>query len=148
VGRRGIFNIVLGIICCGGFAILVASRSAILSYCGVFTVAGTLFPVQANNLAWINNNNYGVYTRGVAIALITAWGNLNGIMSSNVYRDNDQPWYRTANSIMLGIVCVGMVGGSILHHTLLKIANRKRIDINQTFGGEEEYVHRNQLYTV
>ena len=77
-------------------------------------------------ITWINNNFEGVYKRGVAVGAVVMWGNLNGIMSSNIYRDTDAPWYRVGHCIVLGYVAVGLVGGSILNVTLLSLENRKR----------------------
>jgi len=77
-------------------------------------------------ITWINKNFEGVYKRGVAVGAIVMWGNLNGIMSSNIYRDTDAPWYRVGHCIVLGYVAVGLVGGSILNVTLLSLENRKR----------------------
>jgi len=80
----------------------------------------------------MNNNVQGVYKRGVAIGNFITWANINGIMSSNIYRQNDAPWYRLGNSVILGYVSIGVVGGSIVNHILLRIGNRRR-----DAGGED-----------
>ena len=74
----------------------------------------------------MGNNIEGVYKRGVFIAAVTGWGNLNGLMSSNVYRTSDEPWYRLGHSIVLGYVVFCLVGGSILFYVFLRIGNRHR----------------------
>lgn len=47
-------------------------------------------------------------------------------MSSNVYRQPDAPYYRRGHLIVLMYLAVGLVGGSILNITCLKIGNKMR----------------------
>jgi hypothetical protein len=126
VRLRGIFNIIFGLIACGGFTILIISREAPLSYGGVFLCAIGIYSCVANNTTWMSNNVEGVYKRGVAVGTIIAWGNLNGIMSSNVYRQADEPWYRSGHCVILGYLVVALVFGSILNIIFLSIGNRRR----------------------
>ena len=51
------------------------------------------------------------------------WGNLNGIVSSNIYT----PGIRTGHSIMLAYLIVFLFGGSILQYILLRQENAKRL---------------------
>jgi hypothetical protein len=97
-----------------------------LSYAGTFFAAVGIYSAAANNITWLNNNVEGVYKRAVAVASIIAWGNMNGIMSSNVYRSIDAPWYRWADCVVLGYLAIALVGGSILNLIFVKIANRRR----------------------
>jgi hypothetical protein len=83
----------------------------------------------------MNNNIGGVYKRGVSIGAIVTWGNLNGIMSSNVYRDRDKPWYRLGHSIILGYVAICLVGGSVVNLIFLSLGNRRR-KIDEATGKE------------
>ena len=57
---------------------------------------------------------------------VIAWGNLNGVMSSNIYRSEDAPWYRLGHSVVLGYLACGLLVGSCLNLTFLTIANRRR----------------------
>ena len=102
------------------------SRQAHLSYAGTFLAAIGIYSSAANNLTWTNNNVEGVYKRGVTLATVIAWGNLNGIVSSNVYRSKDAPWYSPGHCIILGYLGIGLVGGSILNMLLLHIGNKRR----------------------
>lgn len=126
LGRRGIFNIIFGTIAATGFTILIASRNSHLSYFATFLSAIGIYSCAGNTVAWINNNVEGVYKRGVFLAAVIGWGNLNGLMSSNVYRENDSPWYRLGHCIVLGYIVLGLVGGSIAFYTFLSIGNRRR----------------------
>lgn len=130
-GRRGVFNITFGLIGCAGFAILIASRDAKLSYAGTFLGAAGIYPCISNTITWVGNNVQGVYKRGVTLGTVIAWGNLNGVMSSNIYRSQNAPWYTLGHSVVLGYLAVGLVTGSILNEIFLWIGNRKRMNENE-----------------
>jgi hypothetical protein len=68
----------------------------------------------------------GVYKRGVVLATVISWGNINGVMSCNVYRTVDAPWYQLGNAVILGYVSVGLVIGSALNLIFLSIGNKIR----------------------
>ena len=125
-GRRGVFNIGLALIGCTGFSILVASRNAKLSYAGTFLGAAGIYPCISNTIVWVGNNVEGVYKRGVSLGMVIAWGNYNGIMASNIYREVDAPWYRLGHSVVLGYLAVCLLGGSIVNYICLSLANRRR----------------------
>jgi hypothetical protein len=67
----------------------------------------------------------------VTVALVICFGNLNGIISSNVYSSNQAPYFTLGHSIVLTYTAVFLVGGHILNYTLLRMANKKR-----DLGGE------------
>lgn len=57
---------------------------------------------------------------------VIGWGNLNGVVSSNIYQEKDAPLYRQGHGIVLGYLTIFLLGGSILQYTLLKKENKKR----------------------
>jgi hypothetical protein len=54
------------------------------------------------------------------------WGNLNGIVASNVYRAQDAPKFYPGHGVVLGYLTICLFLGSILQMILLRIENRKR----------------------
>ena len=62
---------------------------------------------QANSVAWVSSNIEGSYKRGVTLAIAIGWGNVNGAVTSNVYRTNDAPWYSLGHGIVLGYIAIG-----------------------------------------
>ncbi|KAL7275393.1 hypothetical protein RUND412_001671 [Rhizina undulata] len=124
--KRGLFNIgtsLLGVI---GFGILVGSQNAALSYVAVFLGAMGIYPCIANTITWVSNNVEGVYKRGVTLGFVIGWGNLNGVMSSNIYRARDAPHYTLGHAVVLGYLSIGLLGGSILNYVMLSRENDKR----------------------
>lgn len=129
-GRRGIFNIVFALIGCAGFAMLVATRNPHVAYAGTYLGAIGIYPCISNTITWVSNNVEGVYKRGVSLGTVIAWGNLNGVMSSNIYRQQDAPWYRLGHSVVLGYLAVCLLGGSIVNYIFLWIGNKRRGDVS------------------
>ncbi|KAK0202557.1 major facilitator superfamily domain-containing protein [Desarmillaria ectypa] len=124
-GRRGYLNIVFLALGAAGYIILVVSRSAPLSYFAAYLATCGIFPVVPNTVAWFSNNIEGTYKRGVTLGMLISFGNLNGAVSSNVYRASDKPWYTLGHGMVLMYIGLGMIS-SIVCVFLLDRENKKR----------------------
>lgn len=60
------------------------------------------------------------------LTVIYSWGNLNGVVSSNIYRQQDAPNYRPGHGVVLAYLVLFLFGGSILTTVGLRIENKKR----------------------
>ena len=60
------------------------------------------------------------------MGFVIGWGNLNGVVSSNIYQKRDTPLYRKGHGIVLGYLTVFLFGGSVLQYFLLQKENAKR----------------------
>ncbi|CAE6446279.1 unnamed protein product [Rhizoctonia solani] len=125
IGNRGIFNLIFFTIGLAGYIILVTSRNAALSYFAVYLAASGIYPLIPNTIAWMSNNVEGSYKRSVAIGMIISFGNLNGAVSSNIYRARDKPWYSLGHGIVLMYIVIGWVT-SLVFIILLRRENAKR----------------------
>jgi len=123
--RRGVFNIALA--CLGGLAyiILIASRTPALSYFAVYVATCGIYPLIPNTIAWVSNNVEGSYKRSVSLAMVISFGNINGAVSSNVYRASDAPWYRLGHGLVLLYIGIGIVS-SIAYYIFLRRENATR----------------------
>lgn len=54
------------------------------------------------------------------------WGNLNGIVASNIYRGEDAPNFYLGHGVVLGYLTICLFCGSFLQTILLRVENRKR----------------------
>ncbi|RDB23798.1 hypothetical protein Hypma_008967 [Hypsizygus marmoreus] len=124
-GHRGYFNI--GFLCLGAAAyiILVASRNAALSYFAVYLATCGIYPVIPNTIAWVSNNVEGSYKRSVSIAMFISFGNINGAVSSNIYRAADKPWYPLGHGLVLMYIGLG-ISFSLVYLYLIKAENARR----------------------
>jgi sugar phosphate permease len=122
--QRGLCNICVAFLGIAGFAMLLGSQKASIKYAGTFLGALGIYPCIANTISWTSNNIEGVYKRGVVLGFVIGWGNLNGIISSNIYRN--APKYTIGHSTVMAYMIVCLLGGSILLRTLLVRENRLR----------------------
>jgi len=124
-GQRAYLNIFNCCVGAAGYIVLIASRNAALSYVGVFLAACGIYPNIPNTIAWVSNNVEGSYKRSVTLAMVISFGNINGAVSSNVYRGQDKPWYTLGHGIVLMYIGIGFIC-SILMLFFLKQENARR----------------------
>ncbi|KAL2815642.1 major facilitator superfamily domain-containing protein [Aspergillus cavernicola] len=124
--QRGICNMLVSLIGITGFAMLLGAKSAGARYAGTFLGAMGIYPVIANTISWTSNNVEGVYKRGVTLGFVIGWGNLNGIVSSNIYRGEGAPEYYPGHGTVLAYLVLFQFGGSLLQYILLRKENAKR----------------------
>ncbi|KAI2463084.1 MFS general substrate transporter [Annulohypoxylon bovei var. microspora] len=122
--QRGLCNIVVSVVGIAGFLMLLASTDPRVKYAGTFLGALGIYPCISNTISWMANNIEGVYKRGVVLGFVIGWGNLNGIVSSNIYFN--PPRYLEGHGVMVAYMTLFLFGGSVLMTTLLRIENNKR----------------------
>ncbi|KXN84250.1 hypothetical protein AN958_12823 [Leucoagaricus sp. SymC.cos] len=108
-GHRGYFNLAFYCLGGAGYIILIASRSAALSYFAVYLATCGIYPMIPNTIAWVSNNVEGSYKRSVTLAMVISFGNINGAVSSNVYRARDAPWYTLGHGLVLMYIGFGII---------------------------------------
>lgn len=123
---RGYCNMVTVTIGIVGFCMLIGSTNPQIQYAGTFLGAMGIYPAVPNTLTWASNNLEGVYKRGVCIGIIVGWGNLNGVVSSNIYLKSEKPKYYTGHGTVLAYQLVCLLGGTIFMHFMLRRENRLR----------------------
>ncbi|CCG80981.1 putative MFS transporter [Taphrina deformans PYCC 5710] len=124
-GKRGMWNIICSSVAIAGYAMLRSTGNAHISYAGVFLAAMGVYPMIPNTVAWFSNNFEGAYKRGIALAIFISWGNLNGAVSSNIYRARDKPRYKLGHEIVLMYLCFAFLGSAI-SLIYLRAENAKR----------------------
>ncbi|TQS39060.1 hypothetical protein Golomagni_00420 [Golovinomyces magnicellulatus] len=122
--QRGLCNIFTSIIGITGFVMLIAFQSPELKYAGTFLAALGIYPCVPNSISWISNNIEGSYKRGIVLGFVIGWGNLNGIISSNIYFEKSG--YIVGHATIIGFMSVFLFGGSLLMRYLLQRENRMR----------------------
>lgn len=124
--QRGLCNIGVSFLGIIGFSMLLGGKTPRIQYAGTFLGALGIYPCIANTISWISNNTEGSYKRGVTLGFAIGWGNLNGIVSSNIYRAQDKPRYKPGHGAVLGYLIIFLLGGSVLQYILLRRENAKR----------------------
>lgn len=88
--------------------------------------ARQLMAQNSNRFAHTHKHDIGVYKRGVTLGFVIGWGNLNGIVSSNIYRGADKPNFYPGHGTVLAYLVLFQFGGSLLQYILLRKENTKR----------------------
>lgn len=124
--QRGLCNIFVSLSAIVGFSMLLGSSRPGVQYAGTFLGAMGIYPCIANTISWASNNVEGVYKRGVTLGFVIGWGNLNGVVSSNIYRGKDKPRFLLGHGVVLAYLVLFLFGGSVLTRVLLARENAKR----------------------
>lgn len=125
-GVRGPFILVSEALAIIGFAVLLGTKQAKYGYMGTFfTCAGTYSTVPVL-LSWASNNTGGDTKRGVRIALMVGLGNLGGICSSFVYRNQDKKTgYKLGHRVMISTLCMSWAATCIAIYTFNRLNKEK-----------------------
>ncbi|TVY84267.1 putative transporter, partial [Lachnellula suecica] len=123
--RRGLCNIVVSLIGVIGFAMLLGSHSNHTKYAGTFLGVMGIYPCIANTIAWVAGNAEGVYKRGIVLGFVIGWGNLNGVISSNIFFKT--PQFAVGHATIIAYMVVFLCGGSVVMHFLLERENAARL---------------------
>ncbi|KAI0067785.1 MFS general substrate transporter [Artomyces pyxidatus] len=136
IGHRGYINLGLFGTGLAGYIILIASRNAALSYFAVYLAAAAIYPAIPNSVAWVSGNVEGAYKRSAVLGMAIGFGNLNGAVSSNVYRAKDKPWYSLGHGIILAYIAIGFLC-SLAYMLVLRRENeaRERGDRDEVIEG-------------
>ncbi|KIW30858.1 uncharacterized protein PV07_02551 [Cladophialophora immunda] len=124
---RGYCNMAVATLGITGFVMLLSTENPHVQYAGTFLAAMGIYPTIPNITAWVANNIEGVYKRGVVIGIVVGCGNINGIVSANIYLSSQKPRYWTGHGTVLAALTLFLFGGSVLMHVLLRMENRKRL---------------------
>ena len=124
--QRGWCNIGISVLGIVGFSMLLGSTNPHVQYAGTFLGALGIYPCISNTISWASNNVEGVYKRGVTLGFVIGWGNLNGVVASNIYRGQDQPRYIPGHSVVLAYLVLFLFFGSIVTRVFLARENGKR----------------------
>lgn len=124
---RGYSNMAVSLMGCVGFAMLLGSTNPHVQYAGTFLGAAGIYPTVPNTLTWASNNVEGSLKRGVMVGIVVGWGNLNGVVSSNIYNSKDKPRYLPGHGIVFSYMFLFLFGGSVVTHILLKRENKLRL---------------------
>jgi hypothetical protein len=124
--QRGLCNIFVSMIGIVGFSMILGSTNPGVKYAGTFLGALGIYPCIANTISWMANNIEGVYRRGVVLGFVIGWGNLNGIVSSNIFFHG--PRFFEGHGVVIAYMALFLCLGSVLMTTLLRVENKKRRD--------------------
>ncbi|KAG6059438.1 hypothetical protein E4U32_004081 [Claviceps aff. humidiphila group G2b] len=122
--RRGVFIMGCAVVAAVGFVMLISSTNPAVQYAGTFLGAMGGYPPIPLTIVWVSNNVEGVYKRGIVLGMVIGWGNLNGVVSSVIYRS--PPRYFEGHGTILAYLSVFLFGGTLLYAAALRKENARR----------------------
>lgn len=127
---------VVGII---GYAILLnLTRVTVgVRFMAAFFITTGGFMAQPVALAWLANQMGGHYKRSVASAIQVGFGNLGGIVASNIFLKTEQPYYHTGFGTATGFLGLTMIMATVFLIGL-KLENKKRDRGGRDYRYQEE----------
>ncbi|KAI1272103.1 major facilitator superfamily domain-containing protein [Xylaria sp. FL0933] len=125
-----------------GYSLLLGQRylSVGVKYFALFLVVGGGYLVQPIAIAWLANNVSGHYKRSVAAATQIGFGNVGGIVASNIFLQNDAPLFQTGYGVSLGFLGISAVACTVLFFGVRR-ENRKRDRGERDYRLERDDIH-------
>ncbi|KAK3674519.1 hypothetical protein LTR78_005605 [Recurvomyces mirabilis] len=97
--QRGLTIIVMSLVGAIGYVMLAASKSVGVRYAGAFLAAGGVFPLIANILPWVFNNQGNDTRRGFGFVITNTIGQCGPLLGTRVYPATTGPYYTEGHSV-------------------------------------------------
>jgi hypothetical protein len=94
-------------------------------YMAVFFVTTGCYIVQPVAIVWMANNLSGHYKRAIGLAIQIGFGNIGGIIASNIFNKDDAPQYTVGYGVSLAMMVFCGIMSTIFAAGLV-IENKKR----------------------
>jgi len=94
-------------------------------YMAVFFVCTGTYISQPVAIVWLANNLSGHYKRAIGLAVQVGFGNIGGIIASNIFQTNQSPHFYVGYSVSLGMLLFGGIMATVLA-VGLTMENKKR----------------------
>ncbi|KAI0634507.1 MFS general substrate transporter [Trametes polyzona] len=121
-----------------GYGVNIADVSIGVKYFGTYLVVIGAYLSAPMVITWLGNNCVGHYKRGMGIGMQVMFGNIGGVIASNVYRVQDAPRYFRGHVFEMAFIALGLV---LVPLTALFyiIGNRRRDASQRDADGKVEY---------
>ena len=112
-----------------GFIVLLAQSNVSVAgrYVAIYIIMSGGYIAQPIIIVWLANNVGGHYKRSVAAAMQIGFGNIGGIVASNIYLMTEAPTYPTGYGVSLGLLYMSLIAAIVMLVGLrLENNNRER----------------------
>ncbi|KAI0121318.1 major facilitator superfamily domain-containing protein [Xylariales sp. AK1849] len=125
--HRYLFTIIGICIASLGYILLLCQQRVAVGvrYFALFLVVSGGYTTQPVTLVWLANNVSGHYKRAVSSACQVGFGNIGGIVASNVFFDTEAPVYWTGYGVSLGMLWISAAACTVLFLGVIR-ENKKR----------------------
>ncbi|KAI0515168.1 major facilitator superfamily domain-containing protein [Xylaria bambusicola] len=125
-----------------GYGLLLGQEglSVGVKYFALFLIVGGGYAVQPIVIAWLANNVSGHYKRSVSSALQIGFGNVGGIVASNIFLQSEAPRYTTGYGVSLSFLGLCALACTVLFFGI-KRENKKRDRGERDYRLEKDDAH-------
>ncbi|KAI4718923.1 MFS general substrate transporter [Aureobasidium sp. EXF-10727] len=120
------FGVLLGSV---GFIILLVQKSPVVgpgvAYMALFFITSAGYIVQPMVVSWVMNNASGHYKRAFTSGTMIGLGNAGGLVSSNVFFQEEAPYYPTGYGTSLALLILTSIA-AVVFYLGLKRENARR----------------------
>ncbi|EEA22377.1 hypothetical protein TMatcc_008181 [Talaromyces marneffei ATCC 18224] len=92
--------------------------------------------------AWISENTFDVKKRAITTAAYNVIVQIGSVISSQIYRSNDSPYYYTGNKVLISICALSLVT-FIVQREYLRHLNRQKEERWSSMSEEEKILYQN-----
>lgn len=99
-----------------GYAVLLSQKFVSVGgrYFAVYLVMAGGYITQPVTLVWLSNNMGGHYKRSINAGMQIGFGNLGGIIASNIYITSEKPTYHVGYGVSLALLWLCGIAGTVL----------------------------------
>ncbi|CCH46445.1 putative membrane protein [Wickerhamomyces ciferrii] len=94
-------------------------------------------PIWPLSISWCSANSNSVRTRAVSAAVVNIFSQAASIISSNIYRPDDKPFYKRGNTDLIG-VAFGALAMCVLARQYYIFRNKQKAKIWNSFTDEQK----------
>ncbi|KAI8319985.1 MFS general substrate transporter [Martensiomyces pterosporus] len=137
----GLLICVAASVSCASYAVIASSTGIPLRFGFLCLAQFGLAPILPWSTLWMTSNTMGITKRGAGSALTVMLGGIAGIVSSQIYRERDAPFYRFGhwfNCACEGLIVVWAIGLSVYFWRENKRRSRVNVDISTLTDDEIE----------
>ncbi|PLB44520.1 MFS transporter [Aspergillus steynii IBT 23096] len=91
--------------------------------------------------AWISENTFDVKKRAITAATYNVIVQVGSIISSQIYRDYDKPYYYTGNKVLISICCLSLAV-FVTQREFLRYLNRQKDRKWKAMSAEERIIYQ------
>lgn len=91
--------------------------------------------------AWISENTFDVKKRAITAATYNVIVQIGSVISSQIYRADDSPYYYRGNKVLIAI-CVFSLAVFVAQREYLRLLNRRKERVWGRMSGEEQETYQ------
>ncbi|XMA11781.1 hypothetical protein WAI453_004572 [Rhynchosporium graminicola] len=94
--------------------------------------------------SWISENTFDVKKRAITAATYNVIVQVGSLISSQIYRKTDAPYYKTGNTVLISFCALSLVTFAAQRHWLI-VLNKRKEKVWETMSADERFTYQNDI---